>query len=213
MESNQQQSTFDCKQIVDNYLKQNPDYIKHWLQNNLKPVQINQLINSLKANKMIKLSKMDNGQASDNNQASSLHQQSLILSSSSSSSIIKTSSSSSSPSCEPLSPSSQNPNELLSRIGNDDDKNNDVKEESRSNDDYDDDRKIVGGKVKVEDDKKGVDDDFLTESYVEMTKQGRNSVTSELFQDIIEGTRKSHRPSLNINEGKQKFSFTTSFVN
>ncbi|XP_053211051.1 cGMP-specific 3',5'-cyclic phosphodiesterase-like isoform X2 [Panonychus citri] len=192
-----EQSTLDGRQTVDNYLRQHPDYIKHWLTSNLKPVQLNQLISSLQADKVIKISTMDNGQAlTDNNQVSSQQKRSLTLSSSSSSSssIIKTVSS-----CEPLSPLSQNSNELLSRIGNDD-KNNDVKEESGSNDDE---RKGVSGKVEVEDDKKGVDDDILAESYVEMTKQGRNSVTSELFQDIIEGTRKSHRPSLNINEADQ----------
>lgn len=43
---------------------------------------------------------------------------------------------------------------------------------------------------------------LLKESYAEMTKRGRNSVTSELFQDIVGGNSKQSRSSITMSRGK-----------
>ncbi|XP_074599710.1 cGMP-specific 3',5'-cyclic phosphodiesterase-like isoform X2 [Brevipalpus obovatus] len=45
------------------------------------------------------------------------------------------------------------------------------------------------------------DDVLLEESYAEMTRRGRNSVTSELFQDIVGGNAKSNRNSTVMSRG------------
>uniref|UniRef100_T1KKV2 Phosphodiesterase n=1 Tax=Tetranychus urticae TaxID=32264 RepID=T1KKV2_TETUR len=146
------EKSLDCdeqqlKKIVDNYLTDNPDYIKCWLANNVNLDQAEPWIESLKQ-MTTKSDQIEQEKTKVKEKVYHEKQDSL--------------------SCE---------NEEISSISGDENVT----------------------KLPVKDE----DDSLLAESYIEMSKHGRNSVTSELFQDILEGTRKSHRPSLNISEADQ----------